>query len=80
MSQLAPLLPLLVVAALFWVMLIRPQQRRQRAINTLQDSELSLRGHKIPAIDNLGVTKVRPLASRVVHLLQRDPNRTSTTR
>jgi U2 small nuclear ribonucleoprotein A' len=27
------------------------------AINTLKDRELSLRGHKIPAIDNLGVTK-----------------------
>ena len=38
MSQLAPLLPLLAVAVLFWVMLIRPQQRRQRAVNTLQDS------------------------------------------
>lgn len=34
-------------------------------INTLKDRELSLRGHKIPAIDNLGVTKVCPLSALV---------------
>ena len=38
MNDLAALLPLLAILALFWFMVIRPQQRRQKQVVALQDS------------------------------------------
>ena len=38
MNDLAALLPLVAIFALFWFMVIRPQQRRQKATHALQDS------------------------------------------
>jgi preprotein translocase subunit YajC len=37
-NDLAALLPLVAILALFWFMVIRPQQRRQRAVTALQNS------------------------------------------
>jgi preprotein translocase subunit YajC len=37
-NDLAALLPLVAILALFWFMVIRPQQRRAREVRTLQDS------------------------------------------
>jgi len=37
-SEFAPLLPLLAIFALFWLMVIRPASRRQKAVVALQDS------------------------------------------
>jgi len=37
-SELASLLPLVAIALLFWVLLIRPQQRRSRAMRQMQSS------------------------------------------
>jgi preprotein translocase subunit YajC len=37
-SDLAPLLPLLAILVLFWLMVIRPASRRQKAVAALQDS------------------------------------------
>ena len=38
MTDLAALLPLVAILALFWFMVIRPQQRRQREVAALQSS------------------------------------------
>ena len=38
MTDLAALLPLVAILALFWFMVIRPQQRRQREVTALQNS------------------------------------------
>ena len=38
MNDLAALLPLVAILALFWFMVIRPQQRRQREVAALQSS------------------------------------------
>ena len=38
MNDLAALLPLVAILALFWFMVIRPQQRRQREVSALQGS------------------------------------------
>ena len=38
MNDLAALLPLVAILALFWFMVIRPQQRRQREVTALQNS------------------------------------------
>ena len=38
MNDLAALLPLVAILALFWFMVIRPQQRRQKAVASLQNS------------------------------------------
>ncbi len=38
MNDLAALLPLVAILALFWFMVIRPQQRRQREVTGLQNS------------------------------------------
>ena len=38
MNDLAALLPLVAILALFWFMVIRPQQRRQKAVASLQSS------------------------------------------
>ena len=38
MSEFAPLLPLLAILVLFWLMVIRPASRRQKAVVALQDS------------------------------------------
>ncbi|KRE92233.1 hypothetical protein ASG76_17415 [Nocardioides sp. Soil774] len=38
MNDLAALLPLVAILALFWFMVIRPQQRRQREVSALQNS------------------------------------------
>ena len=38
MNDLAALLPLVAILALFWFMVIRPQQRRQREVVRLQES------------------------------------------
>ncbi|MCY7402150.1 MAG: preprotein translocase subunit YajC [Nocardioides sp.] len=38
MNDLAALLPLVAILALFWFMVIRPQRRRQQAVVALQDS------------------------------------------
>ena len=38
MSELASLLPLLAIAVLFWALMIRPAQRRQRELRTMQSS------------------------------------------
>ncbi len=38
MNDLAALLPLVAILALFWFMVIRPQQRRQKEVNALQSS------------------------------------------
>ena len=38
MSELASLLPLLAIAALFWALMIRPAQRRQRELRQMQSS------------------------------------------
>ena len=38
MSEFAPLLPLIAIFALFWLMVIRPASRRQKAAVALQDS------------------------------------------
>ncbi len=38
MNDLAALLPLVAILALFWFMVVRPQQRRQRATVALQNS------------------------------------------
>lgn len=38
MNDLAALLPLVAILALFWFMVIRPQQRRQKAVVSLQNS------------------------------------------
>ena len=38
MSELASLLPLVGIAVLFWLLLIRPAQRRQRDLRTMQSS------------------------------------------
>jgi len=37
-NDLAALLPLVAILALFWFMVIRPQRRRQQAIVSLQES------------------------------------------
>jgi preprotein translocase subunit YajC len=37
-SELASLLPLVGIALLFWLLLIRPQQRRQREMRQMQSS------------------------------------------
>jgi preprotein translocase subunit YajC len=37
-NDLAALLPLVAILALFWFMVIRPQQRRQREVTALQNS------------------------------------------
>jgi preprotein translocase subunit YajC len=37
-SELASLLPLLAIAALFWLLMIRPAQRRQRDLRRMQSS------------------------------------------
>jgi preprotein translocase subunit YajC len=37
-NDLAALLPLVAILALFWFMVIRPQQRRQREVAALQSS------------------------------------------
>lgn len=38
MTDLAALLPLVAILALFWFMVIRPQQRRQKEVVALQNS------------------------------------------
>ena len=38
MNDLAALLPLVAILALFWFMVIRPQQRRQKEVVSLQNS------------------------------------------
>lgn len=38
MKDLAALVPLVAILALFWFMVIRPQQRRQKAVASLQNS------------------------------------------
>ena len=38
MNDLAALLPLVAILALFWFMVVRPQQRRQKAVVSLQNS------------------------------------------
>ena len=38
MNDLAALLPLVAILALFWFMVVRPQQRRQKAVVALQQS------------------------------------------
>ena len=38
MSQLVSLLPLVAIALLFWLLLIRPQQRRQKELGRMQAS------------------------------------------
>lgn len=38
MNDLAALLPLIIIIALFWLLMVRPQQRRQREIVSLQES------------------------------------------
>lgn len=38
MNDLAALLPLVAILALFWFMVIRPQRRRQREVVALQNS------------------------------------------
>ena len=38
MSQLEPLLPLVALLAVFWFLLIRPQQRRNRELRSMQQS------------------------------------------
>ena len=38
MTDLAALLPLVAILALFWFMVIRPQQRRQKEVVALQQS------------------------------------------
>lgn len=38
MNDLAALLPLVAILALFWFMVVRPQQRRQREVTALQSS------------------------------------------
>ena len=38
MSELASLLPLLGIAVLFWALMIRPAQRRQRELRQMQSS------------------------------------------
>ena len=38
MNDLAALLPLVAILALFWFMVVRPQQRRQREVVRLQNS------------------------------------------
>lgn len=38
MNDLAALLPLVAILALFWFMVIRPQQRRQKEVVALQNS------------------------------------------
>ncbi|MCW2738671.1 preprotein translocase subunit YajC [Nocardioides sp.] len=38
MNDLAALLPLAAILALFWFMVIRPQQRRQKEVVSLQNS------------------------------------------
>lgn len=38
MNDLAALLPLFAILALFWFMVMRPQQRRQREVVALQNS------------------------------------------
>jgi preprotein translocase subunit YajC len=37
-SELASLLPLVGIAVLFWLLLVRPQQRRQRELRQMQSS------------------------------------------
>lgn len=38
MSTLGPLLPFVLVLAVFWFLILRPQQRRQRELRALQSS------------------------------------------
>ena len=38
MSEFAPLLPLIAIFVLFWLLVIRPASRRQKAVGALQDS------------------------------------------
>ena len=38
MNDLAALLPLVAILALFWFMVVRPQQRRQKEVTRLQNS------------------------------------------
>lgn len=38
MNDLAALVPLVAILALFWFMVVRPQQRRQKAVVSLQNS------------------------------------------
>lgn len=38
MSQLGALLPFVLILAVFWLLILRPQQRRQRELRALQSS------------------------------------------
>ena len=38
MNDLAAILPLVAIVGLFWLMVIRPAQRRQKAVTALQDA------------------------------------------
>ena len=38
MSNLGPLVPFVLVLAVFWLLILRPQQRRQRELRALQSS------------------------------------------
>lgn len=38
MSSLGPIVPFLLILAVFWLLILRPQQRRQRELRNLQSS------------------------------------------
>lgn len=38
MSNLGPIVPFVLVIAVFWLLILRPQQRRQRELRALQSS------------------------------------------
>ena len=65
MSNPAPLLFLLVVAGAFWLLMIRPQQRRARSMQALQTS-LSVGDEVMTTSGIFG--EVRALEEETVHL------------
>lgn len=38
MSSLGPIVPFVLILAVFWLLILRPQQRRQRELRTLQSA------------------------------------------
>ena len=65
MSELASLLPLVAIALLFWLLLIRPQARRQREVRQMQ-SALDVGDHVMLTSGIYGV--IRSLEDERVHV------------
>ena len=65
MSELASLLPLVAIGLLFWLLLIRPQARRQREVRQMQ-SAIEVGNHVMLTAGIYGV--IRSLEDERVHV------------